>query len=204
MKTVGCEVAYRSGLLAATMRLREPLGRTTPCGRFQILTYHHVGDGTDSYVAATPVAVFERHMRYLSANFRVLSLSALIAAAQADRVPTRAIAITFDDGYADTFTHAYPVIRRYGVPATVFLATGLINEDGAMWNDRIGVAFRDTQRSYVDAVDGSGPMSLATPVARRVAFERTLDHLKWRPPRERDRLVREIGESLAVSSERVP
>jgi hypothetical protein len=51
--------------------------------------------------------------------------------------PTQAVAITFDDGYRDVYTNAFPILRKYGVPATVFLTASAIETGEIPWYDRI-------------------------------------------------------------------
>jgi peptidoglycan/xylan/chitin deacetylase (PgdA/CDA1 family) len=58
-----------------------------------------------------------------------------------DELPPRAVAVTFDDGYADNFAVALPILRECRVPATFFIATGYLN-GGRMWNDTIIEAVR--------------------------------------------------------------
>ena len=57
-------------------------------------------------------------------------------AAARGRAPARALAITFDDGYADNATVAAPILLRLGLPATFFVATGFL-DGGRMWNDTV-------------------------------------------------------------------
>ena len=52
-------------------------------------------------------------------------------------LPANAVAVTFDDGYRDNLVHAKPVLARYGVPATLFLATGFIDQDAPFWWDEL-------------------------------------------------------------------
>jgi peptidoglycan/xylan/chitin deacetylase (PgdA/CDA1 family) len=88
-----------------------------------VLLYHRIGGGTRSDVDLG-VSVFERQMRYLRRNCLVVSLDevAQIATRRAARHANRdVVAITFDDGYRDTYEFAYPVLRRFELPATVYL-----------------------------------------------------------------------------------
>jgi peptidoglycan/xylan/chitin deacetylase (PgdA/CDA1 family) len=199
-----CRTAYHSGALSGAMRLTEPLNARAADGRFQILVYHRVGNDVDPYLPGTTVAAFERHMRYLHDHFRILSLSELLSAARRGTVPGRAVAVTFDDGYEDTYIHAYPIVRRYQIPITVYLATGFIDDGCAMWNDRVGVAIRDTLRDRLDAIPGHGSLPLTTPVERLRALEETLGILKRRPAAERDELTAAIIRALEVPDERAP
>jgi peptidoglycan/xylan/chitin deacetylase (PgdA/CDA1 family) len=199
-----CRAAYHSGLLDAATRFIEPPARSGPEKMFQILVYHRVGAAGDAFVPALSVAAFERHVKYLCERCCVLSLTDLIAAADAGRIPTRAVAITFDDGYEDTYLHAFPVLRRHGMPATVFLTTGLMDSDLTMWNDGVGTAIRDTACAALDGVPGCGPLPLTTTQQRLEALERTLKALKAHPPSERAELTRQIGRTLGVSPDRGP
>ena len=53
------------------------------------------------------------------------------------RLPERAVAVTFDDGYADNLEIAAPILAEHGIPATLFVATGLVDADGPPWWDRL-------------------------------------------------------------------
>jgi peptidoglycan/xylan/chitin deacetylase (PgdA/CDA1 family) len=103
--------------------------RVTPVtrrsSRLLILAYHQIGDqGLPGQVS---VQHFREHLDFLSAGCRLVALSDGLQALQS-RSPSQspAVAITFDDGYRDNFTQAFPLILRYRTPATIFVATGLI------------------------------------------------------------------------------
>ena len=70
-------------------------------------------------------------------------------------LPARAVAITFDDGYADNATVALPILRELGLPATFFIATGFL-DGGRMWNDTVIEAMRRTPRPTLDLSDFGG------------------------------------------------
>lgn len=92
-----------------------------------ILAYHSIGSGRFSQ----PVERFEEQMRILAERFTVVPLPALLEA-----LPTggeRLAAITFDDGFEDLFTCAFPVLRREGLPFTVFLPTGFLEGEPAFF-----------------------------------------------------------------------
>jgi peptidoglycan/xylan/chitin deacetylase (PgdA/CDA1 family) len=101
-------------------------------GGARVVTYHSVrpdGHGPrSSYVHPDD---FAKQIGWLvQSGYRVVPLSDLadrLAAGQV--IPERWACITFDDGYADNYQYAFPVLRHYGVPATVFLVTGKINHD---------------------------------------------------------------------------
>jgi|GEM_PF-784508 peptidoglycan/xylan/chitin deacetylase (PgdA/CDA1 family) len=94
-----------------------------------ILAYHSIGD--DGTIFSITPKKFEEHMRWLKEKkFNVVSLSQLAAYRKAGSIPRNTVAITFDDGYRDNYTHALPILERYHFPATVFVITGKI---GAQW-----------------------------------------------------------------------
>jgi peptidoglycan/xylan/chitin deacetylase (PgdA/CDA1 family) len=103
--------------------------------RLRILCYHGVCrnevKGTnwvpDCFVT---LSAFERQMQYLSANARVLPLAEAVARLRDGTLPARSVCITFDDGYANNLHLAYPVLTRYGLPATVFLSTSYVESGG--------------------------------------------------------------------------
>jgi peptidoglycan/xylan/chitin deacetylase (PgdA/CDA1 family) len=88
-----------------------------------ILTYHSISEG-DSPLKISP-ALFAEQMEWLSANAKVVSLKELVTGMTAPKaLPERSVALTFDDAYLDFYTAAAPVLRRLGLPATIFLPTG--------------------------------------------------------------------------------
>jgi peptidoglycan/xylan/chitin deacetylase (PgdA/CDA1 family) len=99
--------------------------RTQEPGLF-VLIYHRVGAGQGQEMDQ-PLPMFRRQMEWLSSNASVVSLAdGLDRLALGDPFEQDLVAITFDDGYHDVFTRAWPVLRDLALPATVFLATGFM------------------------------------------------------------------------------
>ena len=92
-----------------------------------VLAYHRVGGGTGGQIDL-PVTLFDWQMGYLSERCRVISLDEVAAAARDGTDGPEAVAITFDDGYADLYQQAFPILRRHRLPATVYLATQFMEE----------------------------------------------------------------------------
>jgi peptidoglycan/xylan/chitin deacetylase (PgdA/CDA1 family) len=149
---------------------------------------------------------FDRQMRHLAATYRLLPLDELVERSRTGTVPRGAVAVTFDDGYADNETYALPILQKYGIPATVFLVTGCIGTGRIPWHDQVLLAFAAGRRPVIEPVGapGGAPLPLGTVGERRRAAFATLDALKPLPEAERlqavDRLRAELGGSFADSS----
>jgi peptidoglycan/xylan/chitin deacetylase (PgdA/CDA1 family) len=182
-------------------RLTKPLSRLAGYlsrePRFPILSYHRVNDERDPFFPSLPTEVFERQMAFVADTYVVLPLEELVERMDRDRVPRNALAITFDDGFRDNLTHAAPVLARYGLPATVFLATGVIGTGEALWFDRLALAFKLTRVGVYHAPWGSGER-LGTVEERLAGLGRTLRHLKSVPDEERRRGVEAVLGALGV------
>lgn len=93
-----------------------------------ILTYHRVvpdpGRSLRSTWGVTPDAFEQQLVGLLAQGYRALPLAALVSALdRGGGLPKKAFVVTFDDGYQNNFRHAWPILQRHGVPATIFLAT---------------------------------------------------------------------------------
>jgi peptidoglycan/xylan/chitin deacetylase (PgdA/CDA1 family) len=119
-------------------------------GKVVILMYHRVlpqAATASSFVQpgmyVTP-QTFERHLQFLTAHFEVLGIGQLLQAwsSRALRDDARYCAITFDDGWIDNYQHAYPLLRAYNVPATIFLPTDYVGSRERLWPDRLGCLLR--------------------------------------------------------------
>lgn len=159
-------------------------------GRVAIVNYHRVLAAPSPFLASEPdVDIFTWQMELLARCFNVLSLREALAAIDSGRVPPRAVCITFDDGYRSVHDLALPVLRRLGLPATVFVSSGYV--DGRnMWNDRIVEAVETLPVEELDLAEfGLGVYSLRSVDERAATLGTLTEASKYLPPQERSRLV---------------
>ena len=112
---------------------------TAACGlgarrKLLILTYHRVLDDVEGIVGGISVESFGKQIEVLSRYFQVLRLDRASMLLSEHKLPPRAACITFDDGYADNFENALPILEKHNIPATFFIAAGYL-DGGIMWND---------------------------------------------------------------------
>jgi peptidoglycan/xylan/chitin deacetylase (PgdA/CDA1 family) len=125
-----------------------------------------------------PVDQFRRQMEYIARNFSVVSLDD-IAEGRIVNGANHSLAITFDDGYRDNFTSAFPILKELDLPATIFLATGYIGTGLIPWYDQVCLAFKLTTRSALFPVMEGAPAGPLEPREQRLALlERMLDWLR--------------------------
>ena len=162
--------------------------------RLSVLAYHRVLAERDPLLSDVPSAAeFEHRMRWVKANFDVLPLGEAVRALREDRLPKRALSITFDDGYADNYRLALPILRRLGLPATFFVATGFL-DGGCMFNDVVIEAVRRAGVADLDLADlGLGRHPLGAEGQRVRAIERILARLKYFDLERRRRTAFEIA-----------
>jgi peptidoglycan/xylan/chitin deacetylase (PgdA/CDA1 family) len=96
-----------------------------------ILTYHRFSDKCSSPLCV-PARVFDRQMRYLKENgYHVLTPAELFAFLEYRQgLPKKSVLITMDDGYRSVYTIAYPILKKYGFTATVFVYTSFVGASG--------------------------------------------------------------------------
>lgn len=123
---------------------------------FQILIYHSVNNNNDPFFDySLSVDIFEKQMRYLSQNFCVLKIEDIVEIIKNEKViPNNLIAVTFDDGYEDNYLYAYPILRKYSIPATIFCTTGFIGTKETLWFNKIRMAFKNTNESCLKLKNG--------------------------------------------------
>ena len=104
--------------------------------RVPILVYHsvmphHPGQTAEQRVLDVSDSVFVAQMRYLiDGGYHVVSFAALVDALEGrDTLPNRAVVLTFDDGWENQYSHAFPILRRFGLTATFFVFTTPIGKD---------------------------------------------------------------------------
>lgn len=101
-----------------------------------ILGYHRVAEvEQDSFSLCVSPGHFEEHLNVLHKQTQPLRLEELVQKIEHGNLPPRAVVITFDDGYADIFYQAKPLMEGYQIPATVFMATGYMGN--TFWWDEL-------------------------------------------------------------------
>jgi peptidoglycan/xylan/chitin deacetylase (PgdA/CDA1 family) len=94
--------------------------------RVVVLCYHSVHPSS-GFPSSTSPKLFERHMRWLSEECDLIPFNRAWDARNRPNPSRPAVAVTFDDGFADNYTYALPMLLRYEIPATFFITTGLID-----------------------------------------------------------------------------
>jgi peptidoglycan/xylan/chitin deacetylase (PgdA/CDA1 family) len=94
--------------------------------RIVVLCYHSVHPSS-GFPSSTPPKLFERHMRWLREECDLIPFDRVWEERRKTERPRPAVAVTFDDGFADNHTYALPTLLRYEIPATFFVTTGLID-----------------------------------------------------------------------------
>jgi peptidoglycan/xylan/chitin deacetylase (PgdA/CDA1 family) len=107
-------------------------------GRAVILLYHRVTDlASDPQWLSVPPRLFAEHLELLKRHYRPHSLDQLCRGLSTGKLPRRTVVVTFDDGYADNLLEAKPLLERFDVPATVFVATGKVDGETEFWWDEL-------------------------------------------------------------------
>lgn len=151
-----------------------------------VLMYHRVDEpGARPYlypglISATPAA-FEAQLAELTRRSNPIGLDDLRAAIRGERrLPERPVLVTFDDAYEDFAEHAWPRLRRLGIPATLFVPTAYPDSpDRRFWWDRLSHAIGTTDRRSFE-VDGV-THDTHDEAARRTAFRRLRALVKATP-----------------------
>jgi peptidoglycan/xylan/chitin deacetylase (PgdA/CDA1 family) len=134
----------KTALASAISRARDCGLTPRPGGRALVLGYHRV-TGDYAAVARTEMpgmlvstGMFEQHLDWVGRRFRYVPLDEIGEQTEAGRPFERPVAtVTFDDGYRDVYEHAFPVLKRKGIPATVFVVTDLVGMPSWQVHDRL-------------------------------------------------------------------
>ncbi|EPR37191.1 polysaccharide deacetylase [Desulfovibrio sp. X2] len=101
-----------------------------------ILVYHRVAEpGVDNQLLCVSPANFDAQLAVLARTRRPVPLMELLDEARSGRLVPGSVAVTFDDGYADNYLNALPLLEKHSIPATVFVTTGRVGTAEGFWGD---------------------------------------------------------------------
>ena len=133
-KDIVKELFYRLGICGSLLRIscicKHPA--------FFVLVYHRTcASGNGRPYMATPVDIFEQHMKFIKDNFKIVSMTDGLKHVYEKKEKKICVSVNLDDGYMDNYLYAYPVLRKYNVPATIFLTTDYIGKNPVFWWDKV-------------------------------------------------------------------
>lgn len=167
-----------------------------------ILMYHRVSPIRDiwSLKPLSPQS-FERQIRYFYENYNILPLDELAMYIEKGKsLPEKTAVITFDDGYKDNYLYAYPILKKYHLPATIFLTTGSIGTGNLFWWDKVSYIIHHTNLGQLN-LGGFGSYSLKSELERFQASSTIIERLKNQPGEKRNLLIEKL---LAISCVEIP
>ena len=154
--------------------------------RLLVLIYHRVLAAPDPLRPWEPdKAAFIWQMELLTRQFSLISLGDAVQGLRDGSLPPRAACVTFDDGYADNFSVALPILKEMQIPATFFVATGFLG-GGRMWNDTVIESVRHFPERTLDLTERDlGIFDISTDIKKYGVLEELLLKLKYFPPERR-------------------
>lgn len=173
--------------------------------RLSILIFHRILAQPDPlFPGEADARWFGEMLGWVKRWFNVLSLDEAISHLNDSTLPARAAVISFDDGYADNYQIALPLLHKHQLSATFFIATGFL-DGGRMWNDTIIESIRRTRRSTLDLGKLSvfenshtASLPLETLAEKRGAIEYILGQTKYLSGIERALVMQSIAQQCGA------
>lgn len=171
-------------------------------GRIVALTYHRIDHPTarphlwPGLISASPDA-FARQMELVARRFVVIGMDQLLAIRRGERpVQPRTVMVTIDDAYADAAEHAWPVLQRVGIPATLFVPTAAPTMTAGFWWDRLYHAISISKRRLIEIEGGAHDLSRD---GRPAAFAAAREAVRGQEHHAAMALVNRLVEDLDVA-----
>ncbi len=159
----------------------------------RILMYHRFSaEPQPGHVSA---ACLDEQARYIARHHHPMQLGTLIAHLREGRpVPPHTLVFTVDDGYADFHDVAWPILKKHGIPATLFVTTGFVNQELWLWPDQ--VAWLLEQAPVIPAELRLGDTTIKT---SGNTWQSLIDHLLTLPDQDKHAMIRQLADQLQTT-----
>jgi peptidoglycan/xylan/chitin deacetylase (PgdA/CDA1 family) len=121
-----------------------------------ILMYHRII--SNQLINGLTPEEFEQQINYISKHFKVIPIDELINDINQDKVRPHSLALTFDDGHYDFYTNAWPILKKYNLPASIYITTGFIDGTTWLWPDLLKYILINSKIAHIDTAE-IGPIS---------------------------------------------
>lgn len=174
-----------------------------------ILLYHGVSKaqsrGIENYSQKhVPDAAFAAHLKFLKANCVVLSMDQVVERHKCGApFPKYGVAITFDDGFANNYEVAAPILADFDLPATFYVSSGIINTGLMFWVDVLEDCLNRTGVREITVPLGGEPRTfrLSTPEDRWGALEEIKGVCKRVPSDDKDEILALVQDATGIDAE---
>ena len=138
-----------------------------------VLSYHDFAEKCGAPLC-TPKHIFQEQMKYLSDNgYTVITMNAFLGFLEYQHgIPERSVVITIEDGYRSFYKIAYPILKSYGYPATVFIYTSLVNKS------KNGITWAQLRKIKADGFEVGSNCISRTDLTKKKEMEKESDYLK--------------------------
>ena len=188
-------------------KLRQSTSRNSHANEVMILGYHRVAADAVSaerdaiYGLVTSAKTFEQHLELVREEYEVLPLGEAVKVVRGERQTARPVAaITFDDGYRDLYDEAWPILKRLGMPATIFLPTAYIGTSKLLDHDRIywlALKAHERELDLTSLLTGAGlPAEKVSAIAADPRPLSLADHIVYLPSETRERIMSSLENVL--------
>jgi peptidoglycan/xylan/chitin deacetylase (PgdA/CDA1 family) len=110
-------------------------------------THHGIENYSQKHISAQD---FAHQMHELAENYTVLSLKEILRRKQNHTLPEKSVVVTFDDGFENNYSVAFPILRQFLIPATFYLSTGFIGKSDTFWVDKLEYLINETPLSQLN------------------------------------------------------
>jgi peptidoglycan/xylan/chitin deacetylase (PgdA/CDA1 family) len=142
--------------------------------------------------------LFDAQIRYVKKHYRVVPIAQLCSELACGRDVSPTLAITFDDGYRDLYLYAFPVLKKYGIPATIYLIGRCVETGEAHWYDRIFASIATYSKAFLEVeTDSIRRLPLATPEMRLSAAWEIVCYLRSVPDAARQQWCFEFDQRMS-------
>ena len=176
-------------------------------GRFlTVLTYHRVLDKPadfpfDEDLISVSSRQFRQHLDFVTKHYDLYEFRMLREYMEKHgHIPSKALIITFDDGYRDNYEVAWPILKEYGIPATMFATAGFIGKRRMFWWDKIAYMIKTSEKNIIDSGPPTGiAIDISRFVDRQDAARHVIKNVKHFREEEKEELISILSDQLEVT-----